>query len=146
IRNCIEIGVQSIEHCSLPDEESLDLMVEKNIYMVPTFASGELINQYGIEFGLSQETIDKSKRMADEKNEKYKLALNKGVKVAMGTDASTPFNYHGKNALELTLMVQAGMSEVDAIIASTKHAAEVCGIAREVGTIEEGKLADLLLV
>ena len=63
----------------------------------------------------------------------------------MGTDAGTPFNFHGKNAQELERMVSHGMSPMEAILASTSAAARLIGIQDQVGTIERGKLADLLL-
>ena len=63
----------------------------------------------------------------------------------MGTDAGTPFNFHGKNAQELERMVSYGMSPMEAILASTSAAARLIGIQGQVGTIEKGKLADLLL-
>ncbi len=64
----------------------------------------------------------------------------------MGTDAGTPFNYHGNNALELQLMVENGMKPMEAIIAATSSAAELLGIADKVGTIEEGKVAGIIVV
>ena len=63
----------------------------------------------------------------------------------MGTDAGTPFNFHGENAQELERMVALGMSQMQAILASTSAAARLIGIQGQVGTIEKGKLADLLL-
>lgn len=146
IRNCIEAGIDSIEHCSLPDEESLELMAEKGIFMVPTFTSGEMILRYGKEAGIREEVIEKSKRMAEEHKKRFYQAVTKGVKVAMGTDVSTPYNEHGENAVELELMVDAGMSPMDAIVASTRHGAEVCGMADKTGTIAAGMYADLLVV
>jgi imidazolonepropionase-like amidohydrolase len=64
----------------------------------------------------------------------------------MGTDAGTPFNFHGENAQELERMVALGMTPMDALVASTSAAARLIGIADQVGTIEAGKLADLVLV
>ena len=65
--------------------------------------------------------------------------------IAMGTDAGTPFNFHGENAQELERMVALGMSPMHAILASTSAAAQLIGIQNQVGTIEKGKLADLVL-
>ena len=75
----------------------------------------------------------------------FKNALRDGFQIAMGTDAGTPFNFHGENAQELERMVALGMSPMQAILASTSAAAHLIGIQDQVGTIEKGKLADLLL-
>ena len=69
-----------------------------------------------------------------------------GVPIAMGTDAATPYNFHGENAMELEYMSQAGMSAMDCIVASTKNAARALGCENKVGTLEAGKLADLIVV
>ena len=75
----------------------------------------------------------------------FKNALRDGIQIAMGTDAGTPFNFHGENAQELERMVALGMSPMQSILASTSAAAQLIGIQDQVGTIEKGKLADLLL-
>jgi imidazolonepropionase-like amidohydrolase len=75
----------------------------------------------------------------------FKNALRGGIQIALGTDAGTPFNFHGENAQELERMVAFGMSPMQAILASTSAAAQLIGIQNQVGTIEKGKLADLLL-
>jgi imidazolonepropionase-like amidohydrolase len=75
----------------------------------------------------------------------FKSALREGIQIAMGTDAGTPFNFHGENAQELERMVAFGMSPMQAILASTSAAARLIGIQDQVGTIEKGKLADLIL-
>lgn len=146
IRNCIEAGIDSIEHCSLPDDESLEKMVEKGTFLVPTFVSGEMINRHGLEAGIRAEVVDKSKRMAEEKKERFQRALQVGVRIAMGTDVSTPYNEHGKNALELQLMVDCGMKPMDAIISTTYNAAACCALEQETGSVEIGKLADLIVL
>ena len=74
----------------------------------------------------------------------FKNALRDGIQIAMGTDAGTPFNFHGENAQELERMVALGMSPMQAILASTA-AARLIGIQDQVGTVEKGKRADLLL-
>jgi len=145
IKNCIDIGVASIEHCSLGDEDTFEKMAEYDIYMVPTFSSGEMIIKHGKQLGIDKEIIEKTKKIEEEKYEKFRCALKKKVKVAMGTDASTPYNNHGNNAQELNLMVEAGMSPIEAIIATTYNAAKLCGMEGNTGVIEEGKYADLLI-
>ena len=74
------------------------------------------------------------------------MARRAGIAIANGTDAGTPLNYHGENAQELERMVALGMTPMEAIVASTSVAATLIGIGDQVGAIERGKLADLLLV
>jgi len=69
-----------------------------------------------------------------------------GVKIAAGSDASMPFVRHGENAYELELLLRAGLTPMEAIVAATKIGSEVLDMADEIGTVEEGKLADLLVV
>jgi imidazolonepropionase-like amidohydrolase len=76
----------------------------------------------------------------------FRMARRAGIAIAMGTDAGTPLNYHGENAQELERMVALGMTPMEAIVASTSAAAQLIGIDDRVGTIEPGKLADLVLV
>ncbi|OGW48778.1 MAG: hypothetical protein A2V62_08725 [Nitrospirae bacterium RBG_19FT_COMBO_58_9] len=88
---------------------------------------------------------DKAKAMTKRHAVSFKNALRDGIQIAMGTDAGTPFNFHGENAQELERMVAFGMSPMQAILASTSAAARLIGIQDQVGTIEKGKVADLLL-
>jgi imidazolonepropionase-like amidohydrolase len=73
-------------------------------------------------------------------------AYKAGVKIAMGTDAATPFNHHGRNALELELMVNAGMEPMDALLSTTARAAELMGWEDRMGQVKPGMWADLILV
>jgi imidazolonepropionase-like amidohydrolase len=76
----------------------------------------------------------------------FRQAHHRGLLIAMGTDAGTPFNHHGDNAQELGRMVALGMSPMEAILASTSAAARLIGLEGEIGTIAPGKEADLLLI
>jgi imidazolonepropionase-like amidohydrolase len=78
--------------------------------------------------------------------EAMRLAINAGVKIALGTDAAMPLVFHGDNAWEFELMVEYGMSPMRAIMAGTRNAAENLGLLDEIGTIESGKLADIVVV
>jgi imidazolonepropionase-like amidohydrolase len=89
--------------------------------------------------------LDKAKSLTKRHRVSFKNALRGGLQIAMGTDAGTPFNFHGENAQELERMVALGMSPMQAILSSTSDAARLIGIQDQVGTVEKGKLADLLL-
>jgi imidazolonepropionase-like amidohydrolase len=84
--------------------------------------------------------------VVDIHRESFRKAAGAGVRIAMGTDAGTPFNRHGANAQELAFMVECGLSPADTIVASTRNAAELLDLLDVTGTVEAGKAADLLVV
>ena len=137
----IEAGVDSVEHgaylCRTP--EILDRMAAQGTYLVPTFMVLALHREKGSPW---------ARRKATELHEDHvrtlEMAMARGIPIAMGTDAGA--YGHGHNAVELRLMVEAGMTPMQAIVASTKTAAECAGLGVEVGTLEPGKYADLLVV
>jgi imidazolonepropionase-like amidohydrolase len=93
---------------------------------------------------MHEETLRKQRLASESHARSFARALEAGVKIAMGTDAGvTP---HGDNLWELELMVEGGMTDAQALLASTSSAAELLGVADELGTIEPGKRADLVLV
>jgi imidazolonepropionase-like amidohydrolase len=147
IKNAILAGVATIEHGTMADNEAIAMMVEKNVYLVPTLAVDHLMLKYGEKHGVPAFMIKKAKELAEMRNEVIRKAIAAGVRIAMGTDAGTPYNYHGRNSLELVVMVEEKlMTAMDALIASTKTAAEAIGLADEVGTLEKGKLADCVVL
>ncbi len=100
----------------------------------------------GVKAGIPAWAVEKSKIVAPYHGESVKNAHKAGVAIAMGSDAGTPFNYHGKNLLEIPLLVKHGLSPVEALIAATSNAAQVLGMENQIGTIEPEKIADLVLV
>jgi imidazolonepropionase-like amidohydrolase len=146
LKTAILAGVDSIEHGTFLTMELVELMLEHSVYYVPTLTALHRILQHGVEAGIPEYAVEKAKQAEEVHFESFDQAHRAGVKIAMGTDAATPFNRHGENALELQLMVEAGMTPMEAIIAATRTGAEVLGLADQVGTVETGKLADLLLV
>jgi imidazolonepropionase-like amidohydrolase len=146
IKNAIRAGIDSIEHGVYLDEEACEMMIDNNVYLVPTLAAPYWIVAKGREAGIPEYAVAKTEKVIETHYASFRLALKMGVKIAMGTDASIPFNEHGKNYYELKLMVQEGMTPMQAIVAATKSAAELLGLSNEIGTIEPGKQADLLVV
>ena len=144
IRFCSETGVRSIEHGVFSDQKSIDMMREKGTYLVPTLIAYQLLTKD--EFPTLTREVAKRAVAAHENT--LKMAKKAGVKIAMGTDSGDPYgNVHGKSqALELELMATRGLTEMESIIAATKHAAECIGIGEKVGTVEPGKFADVLIV
>jgi imidazolonepropionase-like amidohydrolase len=146
MKNAIRAGVHSIEHATLLDEEAGELMMRHGVYMVPTLSALATTAAGRPGCGIPQSALDKAKAMTRRHRESFKKAHRAGILIAMGTDAGTPFNYHGDNAQELERMVALGMSPMDAIVAATSAAARLIGIQETVGTLGKGLQADLVLV
>ncbi|MDO8356563.1 MAG: amidohydrolase family protein [Nitrospirota bacterium] len=146
MKNAVRAGVHSIEHATLMDEEAATMMRGQGVFMVPTLSALATTAACRLGCGVPDSARDKAKSMTKRHAVSFKNALRDGIQIAMGTDAGTPFNFHGENAQELERMVAFGMSPMQAILASTSAAARLIGIQDLVGTIEKGKVADLLLI
>ena len=144
IKNAIRAGIDSIEHGFWLDDEAIDMMLERDVYLVPTLAAVYRILEAGTEKGVPPHAVEKARVGQEAHLESFARALKRGVKIAMGTDAGTPFNRHGENPFELELMVKAGMTSMQAIVASTAQGAEILDL--KAGVVREGYLADLLAV
>jgi imidazolonepropionase-like amidohydrolase len=114
--------------------------------MVPTLSALAKTGACRHGCGIPDDALEKAKSMTKRHQSSFKQAHRRGLLIAMGTDAGTPFNHHGDNAQELERMVALGMSPMEAIIASTSAAAQLLGIADQVGAIARNKEADLLLI
>ncbi len=147
IRNAVEAGAKTIEHATYlhQDPRVMERMAKEGIFVVPTLKAGfDVI--YGDRPGIPDWIMEKNKETQEDAMKSIRMAYEMGVPIAMGTDAATPYNFHGENAMELYYMSQAGMSAMDCIVASTKNAAHALGWDAKLGTLEAGKLADLLIV
>ena len=146
IKNAIIAGINSIDHGFYLDDEAIELMIKHDVFMVPTLAAVYNIVVNGEKMGIPEYGVRKARIAQSAHLASFRKALDAGVKIAMGTDAATPFNFHGKNAKELELMVEAGMTNEQALLATTRMAAELLGTLDKVGTVQAGKLADIVLV
>lgn len=144
VKQCIEAGIHSIEHGIYLDDEAVQLMKEKEMYLVPTLLAPLSVIEFAEELGMSENSIKKSKQVMQDHIDSFKKAHQAGVKIAMGTDAGV-FK-HGTNLRELELMVEHGMTEMEAIVSSSKTAAECLGYDDDLGTIEVGKKADFIIL
>ena len=136
-------GVDTIEHGTFLDDEAIDLMVRNDVVLVPTLSAPYRIMR-NLEHATA-ESADKTEHVYERHIESYGNALRSGVEIVGGTDAGTPFNYHGTNATEVTFMAEHGMEPGEAIVAMTGRAADAIGLA-ETGTLEPGNFADLLVL
>jgi imidazolonepropionase-like amidohydrolase len=146
IRNAISAGVTSIEHGVWLDDGDIELMKARDVYLVPTLmAPIQALRQ--LERAGASRSGWESKRaevMIEDHAGSFRRAYLAGVKIAMGTDSGV--GPHGQNAEELSVMVKYGMSPMDAIVSATSRAAALLGLHDRLGTIEAGKIADLVLL
>lgn len=146
IKNALYAGIDSIEHGIFLDQECIDYMKEHGVWLVPTLVAPQCIVEAGLEKGLPDYVVRKATYVKDSHVDSFKRAYAQGVKIAMGTDAGTPYNYHNNSAYELELMVQYGVSNMDALVISTRNSADCIGVLNDYGTLEVGKVADVLVL
>jgi imidazolonepropionase-like amidohydrolase len=146
IKNALRAGIDSIEHGVFLDDEAIELMLEMKTHLVPTLSAPCHIIKAGTKGGVPAYAVEKSKSVIESHWQSVRKAHQAGISIAMGTDAGTPFNCHGENLKELELLVKAGMIPMGAIVATTQTASEVLGLEKKIGTLEKGKLADLVVV
>ncbi len=145
IKNAIRAGLDSIEHGIFLDDEAIEMMLERNVALVPTLVAPHHIVKGGVEAGVPAYAVTKANYVYKSHIESFKKALKAGVTIAFGTDCGTPLNRPGANALEFQLMVEAGMTPLQALTAATSTAAQVCD-RPNVGSLAKGKLADVVIV
>jgi imidazolonepropionase-like amidohydrolase len=147
INNAIKAGADQIHHGAFIDDEALDMMAEKKIDFVPTL---RVTSQENIDIKNKAERPWEARKMAeahDIHREGVRKALKTGIRIGLGTDLpSSPPWRAGQSAVELEYLVECGMTPMQAIMAATKNSAEIMGIDDRLGTIENGKTADLILV
>jgi len=145
IKRAVRAGVNSIEHGSLMDEEGMSLMVKYGTYYVPTIMAGYWVAEKAQQRGFFPEIVrPKALAIGPAIQETFRKAYERGVKIAFGTDSGV--SAHGENAQEFIYMVQAGMSEMEAIKSATSIASELIGMSDLMGSIQSGKLADIIAV
>ena len=144
ILNATRGGVTSIEHGIFMDDECCREMLERGTFLVPTLAAlrNILDNE---DAGIPDYVMDKARRCAAAHERSIRMYYEAGGRIALGTDAGTPFNRHGSNAAELKFMVDVGLSNIDALRIGTRNGAELMGLDDR-GRIAEGAVADLLVV
>src|SRR5437016_3821763 len=139
-KEAIEAGVDSIEHGSFLKPETLQLMKTKGTYLVPTLMATEWI--LGKLDAFPPALQAKAKAAGGARTDMFRNAVKLGVKIAFGTDAAV--YPHGQNAKEFKLMVDLGLPPIEALRAATSSDADLLGISAKVGTLEKGKLADIV--
>ncbi|KIX13756.1 metal-dependent hydrolase family protein [Dethiosulfatarculus sandiegensis] len=146
IKNAVLAGVDTVEHGIYLSEEIINEMISRKTALIPTLSAPVNIMNKGTGAGMPLEVVTKTEKSYESHLASAAMAYKSGVKMAMGTDAGTPFNLHGENAKEIKLLTTIGMTPSEALTAATLSAAQVLGIDNKTGSIEKDKEADLLVV
>jgi imidazolonepropionase-like amidohydrolase len=143
IRQSVVAGVRSIEHGNLIDTATAKLLAEHGVFLVPTLVTYEKLHEEGERHGLSRANLDKLATVIDAGLESLRIAQAAGVKIASGSDLLGPMMRHRGRELAIKAQVLGAMG---AIVATTRTNAELLGLDAEIGTVEPGKQADLIVV
>lgn len=147
IRKAVQAGAHTIEHGTFLHEgpDVIEEMARRGVFLVPTLSPGMAVLN-GDRSKVPVWIVEKLIETQDAAKESMRCALEAGVPIAMGSDAGTPLNYHGGNGLEIYWMEEAGMKPMDALVSATSRAAKAMGWDARLGSIEEGKTADILIL
>jgi imidazolonepropionase-like amidohydrolase len=143
IKNAVLAGVDFIDHATFMDQECIDMLLETNTPIVPTQAIAWSLEKFGVKMGFGAHIARVSGEVSEKSMKCLADAYRQGVRIGAGTDADNP---HASLAKECELLVEIGMSNMEAVLAATKTAAEILRLDRDIGTVEVGKLADLILL
>jgi imidazolonepropionase-like amidohydrolase len=145
IKNAVRAGIRSIDHGIYLDDEAIELMLARGTWFVPTLVAPQgVLDAVDAGVSLPPAVVDKARMVIDVHRDAFRRAVQAGVRIAMGTDSGvTP---HGRNLRELELMAAGGMSPGAVLEATTRSAAQLMGLDAELGTIAEGKAADLVVI
>lgn len=147
IKNALRAGFDTLEHGTFMDNEALDMLLERNTPVVPALQFEYASIVKGPEFGMSQAVVDGHKETLEGGAESARMILKAGGRLGMGGDYGFAWNPHGDYAKELTFFVNhVGFTPMETITCATRTGAEIMGRAHEFGTLEPGKLADILVV
>lgn len=146
IKAALRAGVDSIEHGTFLDDEAIALFKERGAFYVPTILAGVTVGEIAAapDSYFLPAVKAKALQVGPVIQSAFAKAYKAGVRVAFGTDSGV--SHHGENGREFLLMVEQGMKPEEAIVAATVGAAELCGLSKEIGTIEAGKAADIVAV
>jgi imidazolonepropionase-like amidohydrolase len=147
IKNALRAGYDTIEHGTFMDAEALDMLLSRDVPVIPALQFELASVERGKEFGLSQRVIDGHQETLDAGAESARVILKAGGRIGMGGDYGFAWNPHGDYAKELTFFVKhVGFTPLETIRCATKTGAEIMGRGEEFGTLHPGKLADILIV
>lgn len=147
IKNALRAGYDTLEHGTFMDDEAMDMLLKRDVPVIPALYFEKASVIHGPEFGLPQAVIDGHQETLDGGAESALRILREGGRLGMGGDYGFGWNPHGDYAKELTYFTkEVGFTPLETIKCATKTGAEIAGMADEIGTLEKGKLADVLVV
>ena len=147
IKNALAAGYDTLEHGTFIDDETLDMLLARDVPVVPALYFELMSIERGPEFGMSQQVIDGHQETLDGGAESARRILAAGGRLGMGGDYGFAWNPHGDYAKELSFFVNyVGLKPLEVLKCATKTGAEILGRSHELGTLEVGKLADILVV
>ncbi|HLE37893.1 MAG TPA: amidohydrolase family protein [Candidatus Acidoferrales bacterium] len=144
IKNAVRAGAASIEHGTLIDDEGIALMRERGTYLVADIYNDEYLMGEAARQGLPKDFLEKERNLGQIQRENFRKAVQAGVKIAFGSDSGV--YPHGWNAKQFVYQVKYGQTPMQAIQSATINAADLIGVAEQIGSIRPGKLADLIAV
>lgn len=145
ILNSLRAGIDSIEHGFYLNEECIALMVRDSVPLVPTLGPGDMIEKAAA-LGVPEFIVEKSRQVRKPHIESLAMAKKANILIGMGADCGTPLLPHGQNLIELVNLVENGFTPEEALVIGTLNGARILGLDDRLGSIEEGKLADLVIV
>lgn len=143
MRNCVAAGIRCVEHGNLIDAETAKLLAEHGTYLVPTLVTYEMLSAEGARHGIPPANIDTINLAREQGLQGLRHAHEQGVKIGSGSDLLGPM--HVAKARELAIKAKV-LTPMGSLLAATRTNAELFGMAEDIGTVEVGKLADLLVV
>ncbi|MCH7714142.1 MAG: amidohydrolase family protein [Chloroflexi bacterium] len=152
VKAAVRLGAHSVEHGYIMDEETIGMLLDNGTWYVPTLsithltpsqATSEWEKEYAERKNLAPDLVVRAEAASQEHRQWFQQALAAGVKMALGSDINPIAD---SALLEMGLWVKAGATPWQTLAAATRNAAELCGVGGELGTVEEGKLADLIVV
>jgi imidazolonepropionase-like amidohydrolase len=147
IKNALRAGYDAIEHGTFMDNEALDLLLKRDVPCVPALYFEYASIEHGPKYGMPKSVIDGHKETLEAGAESAKMILKAGGRLGMGGDYGFAWNPHGDYARELTFFVKyVGLDTHTVLQCATRTGAEIMGLENEIGTVEAGKLADILIV
>ncbi len=142
IKAALRAGVDCIEHGSVLDNEAIEMMLEGDVSLVPTLMIGRNLGEHGAERGFGPNVIERAKQTLPTSMESANKAYKAGVRIGVGSDV----DLDETAAQEIRMLIEAGLTPMDAIRAGTSRASEVIDMQDQIGTVEVGKIADLILL
>jgi imidazolonepropionase-like amidohydrolase len=143
VRNCLKSGVRSIEHGNLIDEETARIIAESGAYLVPTLVTYEALSEEGRDYGVPEDVIRKIDEARALGIRALRFAYESGVRIASGSDLLGPLQDRKARELEIKTEV---MSPMESLVSATRTNAELFDMEDKIGSVEAGKLADLIVV